>query len=236
MASCCNCAEEDYSTAAVVAGAADWQIILRHLLPGFMSYLIVTLTLAIPGDDPGRDRAGSFLGIGLKPPGGELGRAAAGRPERAHRGPVPVAAAAPGCSSSSPCWRSTSWATAPATPPTPTADPFRTLRGRALRSVRSHPRSARRILSSGHVARHSSRRSGFRNRLQEVGQTVRHVDDQVQSGAKTHRTVSGTRLRPAGRARWSVARSRRGIPRAAWHRRTGRSRPCRSELARCRLR
>ena len=29
--------EEDYSTAAVVAGAGDWQIILRHLLPGFMS-------------------------------------------------------------------------------------------------------------------------------------------------------------------------------------------------------
>ena len=59
--------EEDYSTAAVVAGAADWQIILRHLLPGFMSYLIVTLTLAIP-QMVLAETALSFLGIGLKPP------------------------------------------------------------------------------------------------------------------------------------------------------------------------
>ena len=59
--------EEDYSTAAVVAGAADWQIILRHLLPGFMSYLIVTLTLAIP-EMILAETALSFLGIGLKPP------------------------------------------------------------------------------------------------------------------------------------------------------------------------
>ena len=59
--------EEDYCTAAVVAGAADWQIILRHLLPGFMSYLIVTLTLAIP-QMVLAETALSFLGIGLKPP------------------------------------------------------------------------------------------------------------------------------------------------------------------------
>ena len=112
--------EEDYSTAAVVAGAADWQIILRHLLPGFMSYLIVTLTLAIP-EMILAETALSFLGIGLKPPAVSWGAAAAGRPERAHRGAVPVAASAPGCSSSSPCWRSTSSATAPRD----AADPYR---------------------------------------------------------------------------------------------------------------
>ena len=40
--------EEDYIMAAKLAGSTDWRIITTHLLPGFMSYLIVHLTLAIP--------------------------------------------------------------------------------------------------------------------------------------------------------------------------------------------
>ena len=59
--------EEDYAMAARIAGAGDMAIILRHLLPAFMSYLIVHLTFAIPGMILG-ETALSFLGLGLRPP------------------------------------------------------------------------------------------------------------------------------------------------------------------------
>ena len=59
--------EEDYVLAARVAGATDARIIRRHLLPGFLSYLIVSLTLAIPRMILG-ETALSFLGLGLRPP------------------------------------------------------------------------------------------------------------------------------------------------------------------------
>mgnify|MGYP001491561202 FL=1 len=59
--------EEDYIMAAKLAGATDFRIITRHLLPGFMSYLIVHLTLAIPFMILG-ETALSFLGIGLRSP------------------------------------------------------------------------------------------------------------------------------------------------------------------------
>ena len=52
---------------ARVAGALDGAIIRRHLLPSFMSYLIVSLTLAVPGMILG-ETALSFLGLGLRPP------------------------------------------------------------------------------------------------------------------------------------------------------------------------
>jgi len=58
---------EDFVMAASVAGAKEFTIILRHLLPGFMSYLIVHLTLAIPYMILGETTL-SFLGIGLRPP------------------------------------------------------------------------------------------------------------------------------------------------------------------------
>lgn len=58
---------EDYVLAATIAGASDGRIIRRHLLPGFMSYLIVNLTLAIPTMILG-ETALSFLGLGLQPP------------------------------------------------------------------------------------------------------------------------------------------------------------------------
>jgi peptide/nickel transport system permease protein len=59
--------EEDYVAAARIAGASDWQIITRHLLPGTMSLLIVNMTLAIPGMILG-ETALSFLGLGLRHP------------------------------------------------------------------------------------------------------------------------------------------------------------------------
>jgi len=59
--------EEDFITAAKIVGATDWQVITRHLLPSFSSYLIVSLTLAIPYMILGETSL-SFLGLGLRPP------------------------------------------------------------------------------------------------------------------------------------------------------------------------
>ena len=59
--------QEDYVTAAQVAGAPARDILVRHLLPGFLSYLIVSLTLAVPGMILA-ETALSFLGLGLQPP------------------------------------------------------------------------------------------------------------------------------------------------------------------------
>jgi peptide/nickel transport system permease protein len=59
--------EEDYCTAARLMGAKPKRIIARHLLPGFMSHLIASATLSIPGMILG-ETALSFLGIGLRPP------------------------------------------------------------------------------------------------------------------------------------------------------------------------
>lgn len=59
--------EEDFCTAAKISGARDWHIIAKHLLPSFMSFLIVNLTLAVPGMILA-ETALSFLGIGLRSP------------------------------------------------------------------------------------------------------------------------------------------------------------------------
>lgn len=58
---------EDYVMAARFAGSTEMAIIRQHLLPGFMSYLIVHITLAIPGMILG-ETALSFIGVGLKAP------------------------------------------------------------------------------------------------------------------------------------------------------------------------
>ena len=50
--------EADFVMAAKIAGAREGQIVRRHLLPSFLSYLIVSLTLSIP----------AMLGIGIQPP------------------------------------------------------------------------------------------------------------------------------------------------------------------------
>ncbi len=59
--------EEDFAMAAKIAGATDKRIITKHLLPSFLSYLIVSLTLAIPSMILG-ETALSFLGLGIQPP------------------------------------------------------------------------------------------------------------------------------------------------------------------------
>ncbi len=59
--------EEDYVTAAKISSAGNLAIIFRHLLPGFMSYLIVHITIAIPGMILGETTL-SFLGLGINPP------------------------------------------------------------------------------------------------------------------------------------------------------------------------
>ncbi|NLU53297.1 MAG: ABC transporter permease [Clostridiaceae bacterium] len=59
--------KEDYVLAARLAGVSDFKIIIRHLVPGFMSYLIVNLTLGIPGMILG-ETSMSFLGLGMRPP------------------------------------------------------------------------------------------------------------------------------------------------------------------------
>jgi peptide/nickel transport system permease protein len=59
--------EEDFCTAAVLMGAKPVRIIGRHLLPSFMSHLIASATLMVPGMILG-ETALSFLGLGLRPP------------------------------------------------------------------------------------------------------------------------------------------------------------------------
>ena len=59
--------EEDFVLAARLSGSNDLRIITRHLLPSFLSYIIVQLTMAIPRMILGETSL-SFLGLGLQPP------------------------------------------------------------------------------------------------------------------------------------------------------------------------
>jgi len=59
--------EEDFAMAAKISGATNARIITRHLVPSFLSYLIVSLTLGIPGMILG-ETALSFVGLGMQPP------------------------------------------------------------------------------------------------------------------------------------------------------------------------
>ena len=58
---------EDYVMAARLSGVSTWNIIWKHLVPGFMSYLIVSMTLSIPGSIVG-ETSMSYLGLGIKSP------------------------------------------------------------------------------------------------------------------------------------------------------------------------
>ena len=58
---------EEYVLAAYASGVSQARIIARHLVPAFMSYVIVKLTLSIPGMILG-ETALSFLGLGLRRP------------------------------------------------------------------------------------------------------------------------------------------------------------------------
>ena len=59
--------EQDYVTAAKIAGASDLRVIFDHLLPAYISLLIVSMTLAIPSMILA-ETALSFLGLGIRPP------------------------------------------------------------------------------------------------------------------------------------------------------------------------
>ena len=76
--------ESDMVVAARVSGARTGPILYRHLLPAFLSYLIVHLTLAVPSMILA-ETALSFLGLRAAPAGGELGRAAEPPPRTSRR-------------------------------------------------------------------------------------------------------------------------------------------------------
>jgi peptide/nickel transport system permease protein len=59
--------EEDFVLAADLAGASQRRIILRHLVPTFLSHIIATSTLAIPAMII-NETSLSFLGLGIRPP------------------------------------------------------------------------------------------------------------------------------------------------------------------------
>ena len=58
---------EEFSEAARAYGASESRIIVRHLIPNFMSYLLVHLTLGVPNMIIAETSL-SFLGLGLRPP------------------------------------------------------------------------------------------------------------------------------------------------------------------------
>lgn len=58
---------EDYVMSARLSGVSTWNIIWKHLVPGFLSYLIVSMTLGIPGSIVG-ETSMSYLGLGIKSP------------------------------------------------------------------------------------------------------------------------------------------------------------------------
>lgn len=59
--------EEDFVMAARLAGAGEMRIILRHMMPSFLSHIIASLTLAIPAIILAETGL-SFIGLGLRAP------------------------------------------------------------------------------------------------------------------------------------------------------------------------
>jgi peptide/nickel transport system permease protein len=58
---------EDFVTAARLDGCPEIRIILHHMVPSFVSHIIASVTLSIPGMILSETSL-SFLGIGLRPP------------------------------------------------------------------------------------------------------------------------------------------------------------------------
>ena len=59
--------EEDFVTAAELAGASQTRIIFYHMLPSFLSHIIAAVSLALPAMIISETSL-SFLGLGLRPP------------------------------------------------------------------------------------------------------------------------------------------------------------------------
>jgi peptide/nickel transport system permease protein len=59
--------EEDFVMAAKLVGSSELRIIVRHMVPSFLSHLIASLTLSVPRMILSETSL-SFLGIGIRPP------------------------------------------------------------------------------------------------------------------------------------------------------------------------
>ncbi len=59
--------EEDFIMAAQFSGSSEMRIILKHMVPSFMSYIIAAATLAVPSMILSETSL-SFLGLGIRPP------------------------------------------------------------------------------------------------------------------------------------------------------------------------
>lgn len=59
--------EEEFILSAELDGVSRTRLIFRHMIPSFMSHIIASATLAIPGMILG-ETALSFIGVGLRPP------------------------------------------------------------------------------------------------------------------------------------------------------------------------
>jgi peptide/nickel transport system permease protein len=59
--------EEDFVMAASLAGSSEFRIIVRHMVPSFLSHIIASITLSIPGMILSETSL-SFLGLGIRPP------------------------------------------------------------------------------------------------------------------------------------------------------------------------
>jgi len=59
--------QEDFVLAARLCGSSEFRIIIRHMVPSFLSYIIASLTLSIPGQILGETGL-SYLGLGLRAP------------------------------------------------------------------------------------------------------------------------------------------------------------------------
>ena len=59
--------EEDFVMAAQLAGASESRIVFRHLVPAFLSHIIASITVSVPGVILSETSL-SFLGLGIRPP------------------------------------------------------------------------------------------------------------------------------------------------------------------------
>jgi peptide/nickel transport system permease protein len=59
--------EEDFVMSARLVGSGELRIIVRHMVPSFLSHIIASITLSIPGMILSETSL-SFLGLGLRPP------------------------------------------------------------------------------------------------------------------------------------------------------------------------
>jgi peptide/nickel transport system permease protein len=59
--------EEDFVLAARLVGSSEMRVILRHMVPSFLSHIIAALTLAVPGMILAETGL-SFIGLGLRAP------------------------------------------------------------------------------------------------------------------------------------------------------------------------